>query len=155
MKSQKGYTLIELVTAMAVGVILTGLAVDLYSDQIPRRELKAAGQRLVGEFRLARQKAIADGTPTKIIFSPQLNQYNHPTLGLQTLPPHVRFGTPNGLKEASITFSGREIATFNPSGTISAGHIYLINSRQEAVAIRINFTGRVRQERWDGNAWQK
>jgi len=87
------------------------------------------------------------------------------------LPQHVHFGTLGEVHKKpgctsgcsappsnGITFQGDPpSATFNPNGTISAmGAVFLTNapSRNEALAITVNITGRVRLWKWVGNEWQ-
>ena len=160
---QSGYTTIELAVTLAIASILTSLAVYSFADAIPRQQLKEASQNLVGQLRLARQKAIADGVNTTLSFQPEQRQYDHPILGKQILPNHVRFGTPVGvikapnegstIPEDGISFNDNN-ATFQPNGMISElGTIYLHNTK-EAVAIRVNRTGRIKLSRWNGNDWE-
>ena len=94
-----------------------------------------------------------------------------PELLSYKLPQHIQFGTLEEVDKKpkctsgctppplnGITFQGDPAtATFNPNGTISgAGAVYLTNhpSRNEAVAITVNLTGRVKLWRWVGNEWE-
>ncbi len=163
-ETQWGYTIVELVVTLAIASILTTLAVYNFVDSIPHQQLKEAGQNLVGQLRLARQIAIANGENATLSFRPSQKQYDHPILGKQVLPNHVWFGTPVGVRKApnegstipkdGISFNDDK-ATFQPDGTIAGfgGTVYLHNTK-EAVAIRVNVTGRVKLSRWNGNDWE-
>jgi type II secretory pathway pseudopilin PulG len=172
MSNQKGYTTVELATVLAIALILAFLAIDPFSGFLSRRQLRETSQAMVGQIRLARQKAIAEGVETVIVFEPTANRYRHPVLGQQTLPSKIRFGVPSHIKVAPNEGSrippggvrfGREdedaglieSAVFKPNGTpLQPGTIYLTNSRGEAVGITVNITGRVKQHWWNGHAWQ-
>ena len=130
----RGFTTIELVMTLAIASIMMGLAVYNFIDQMPRRQLKEASQTLVGDFLLARQKAITEGKKVIISFpstsnpdddddddddgsssnaNSNSNKYVSPVLGERTLPQTVRFGTlgkvgrgcTKGLKTPSNGFS--------------------------------------------------
>ncbi len=148
---------------IAITGMLAALAVTHYSDQIPHQQLRDISSLLVGELRLARQKAISRGADETILFDSKLRQYKDSSLGTQTLPNHVRFGSdpkitkaPSGdsnIPQDGITFVGNS-ATFRPNGTGKNGTIYLTNSKNESVSITINFTGRVRKYVWNGHDWE-
>ena len=141
-----GYTLLEIIIVLAIIAILTTLAVTNYSDQISHQQLRDASSGLVGQLRLARQKAISSGTKETISFNPQLRQYSDVSLGTQTtLPGNVDFG--------DITFVGNS-ATFRSDGTGEMGTLYLTNSKNESVKITVNITGRVRKFLWNGQTWE-
>jgi Tfp pilus assembly protein FimT len=159
----RGFTTIELVTTLAIAAIIMGLAIHHFIDQTPHRQLKEASLTLVGELRLARQKAIADGGEITISFQPALKKYL-PVIGEQTLPTHVRFGILDEMKKATQCGRDKSIGgyfgdskndkiIFHPDGTISAGTVYLKNET-EAAAIVINITGRIKQCWWSGNGWR-
>jgi len=167
MRGVRGFTIIELVTTLAIASIIMGLAIYNFIDQIPHRQLRDASLTLVGELRLARQKAIAGGEDTTLSFPSASPKKYRSILGEQTLPQHVRFGIfdpkiprhtnaknstipDNGLvykadKDGITTISARK------DGTIESGTIYLTNEK-EAAAIVVNFTGRINQLWWDGHA---
>jgi len=139
----RGFTLLELVTTLAIVSILIFLAVSSFIDQTPRRQLKEAASTLIGQFQLVRQKAITDGKQYKIVFDPDTKKYSYQTvggkqmaLGEQTLPQHVMFGPLN--KDA------REVI-FYQNGTIENGTLSLKNSKEESIKITTNITGRITQ----------
>jgi len=149
-RSESGYTLLEIVVVIAIIGILTTMAVTNYSEQIPHQQLRDASSALVGELRLARQKAIFNGKDEII------------PIGMHPLPGHVRFSASNvtkntynekNLPDDGISFVGNS-ATFYSIGTGESGTIYLTNSKKESVAITVNITGRVRKYLWDGHDWK-
>jgi prepilin-type N-terminal cleavage/methylation domain-containing protein len=168
MHNSSGFTIIELVTTLVIASIIITMAIYSFADQTPHRQLKDASQTLIGNLRLARQKAIADGSATTISFSVHTNKYLSPVVGEQTLPNHIRFGKLNRIKrncmgekigQNPITFDNDKVtlepkATFQPNGTITGmGTVYLTNM-DETVAIIVNITGQVRQCWWSENGWR-
>ncbi len=162
-RSEAGYTLLEMMIALAIVGMLTTLAVTNYSEQIPHQQLRDTSANLVAQLRLARQKAISRGTKETILFRPDVRQYDNSFLGVQTLPSHVRFGSSSNVKKApnkdskipmdGISFIG-DSATFGSDGTSEMGTIYLTNSKNESVAIAVNITGRIRKYLWNGHDWE-
>jgi prepilin-type N-terminal cleavage/methylation domain-containing protein len=151
-RSMKGLTLIELVTALAIVSIITTLAIYDFVSQVPHRQLKEATQTLISQFQLARQKAITDNREYTVSIEDS-TRYNHPVfIEQQTLPHHVSFGQLNG--DGISSFDNNSV-TFRPDGTIENGTIYLKNSRNEAVEIVLNVTGRIREAWWNGRKWNE
>ncbi len=156
--SNAGYTLVEIVIVLSITAILTSLAVSNFNEQIPHRQLREASLELVGQLRLARQKAISKGADETISFNAGQKQY-----GTQTLPSHVRFGIASNVTKApdededllinGISFAG-DSATFRADGTGKLGTIYLTNSKDESVKVTVNITGRVRKYLWNGHGWE-
>ena len=134
--SKSGITLIEICVALAIVAIISGLAVTDFTAQAPHRQLRESSRHLVGQLRLARQRAIADGKDTTIYFLPEEMAYN--ALGIRNnLPNHVAFDPTKQLERGII---------FQPNGTIKppTRTIFLKNSRDESVEITVNVTGRVK-----------
>ena len=161
--SESGYTLTELCVVLSIIALLASLAVANFNEQIPHRQLREASLELVGQLRLARQKAISGGASQSISFHSKLRQYNL-FLGTRTLPGAVHFGSASNVTKApskgsivpqdGISFQG-DTATFLPDGTAGKkGTIYLSNSKNESVAIAVNFTGRVKKYLWNGHDWE-
>ncbi len=154
--SAKGLTLIELVTALAIVSIITTLVIYNFASQSPHRQLKEATQTLISQFQLARQKAITEGKTVTLFFDAGTNQYTG-VLGQQTLPHHIVFDNAIDQNKPShgIDFDDNKVV-FQPNGTVQPmGSIYLKNSRNEAVKVVLNITGRITQEWWNGRKWEK
>lgn len=66
--SVRGFTLMELMLALAILAAAAGLALPRISGSIERMEMKAAARELLSTMRLARAKAIAGHEQTKVEF---------------------------------------------------------------------------------------
>jgi len=162
-KSALGFTLIEILIVIAITAFLASLAVTNFNEQMPHRQLREASLELVGQLRLARQKAISKGADETVLFYPNARQYDASFLGMQTLPSHVRFSSENVTKntynESNLPNNGISFddnrAIFNSNGSVdNMGAIYLTNSKKESVAITVNITGRVKKFVWNGHGWK-
>ncbi len=167
--SKRGYTAVELLVVLALVSVVSLLGVVNYADKIPRYRLREASRKLASQLRILRQKAITEGKTTEIRFSPGEGTYFLPrSLRINPavhLPRHVRFGVPDGVTkidgsqytsiEDSVTFID-DFGRFNPNGSNKKGTVYLTNAptRNDTVAISVNFTGRVKLRKWDGNVWK-
>jgi prepilin-type N-terminal cleavage/methylation domain-containing protein len=164
--TEKGHTLIELMFVLSIAGILTVLAVSDLGTGVSHYRLRNAGQQLASDLRLIRQKAISEGLSHKIQFIPGSRKYHLPELGDQTLPADVRFGVRPGVPHLpdagsmpsdGISFSENKV-TFQPNGTIVGigGTVYLTGdmNRQDALAITVNVTGRVKIYKWNGGEWK-
>lgn len=170
--SNKGFTVVEMLVSMALVGVISALGFVNYTEQIPRYELREAGRDLTAQLRLLRQRAITEGGTRRMIFRLEDGAYFlQGAEDDQGLPTHVKFGLPEGVPlrhngefmdedeegEDATTFPGK-IAGFNADGLPSSlGTLHMTNApfRDEALAITVSRTGRVRLFNWDGNAWEQ
>ncbi len=147
MKSNNGFTAVEMLVVMALIGITSTIALVNHSQQLSRHHLKKSSRELLSHLRHLRQKAIVQSeTQTAHFYLKNDALPEDPDLGpwdfLESkLPAHVRFGysdeithTPkNGRLSAAsrdgISFKNNRIA-FEPNGTASGlgGYIYLTNA---------------------------
>ncbi len=66
---QKGFTLIELVTVMAVATILLGVGIPGFRALATTNQLTSTSNQLVSSLNLARQEAVTRGVPVSVCSS--------------------------------------------------------------------------------------
>jgi prepilin-type N-terminal cleavage/methylation domain-containing protein len=70
-----GFSLLELTTALAVGVILAAMAVPAVSSSVQYFRVRAAVSSVTGAIQSTRYRAIFDGCPYNITFSSTANTF--------------------------------------------------------------------------------
>jgi prepilin-type N-terminal cleavage/methylation domain-containing protein len=144
-KRQRGWTLIELATVLAVMGVLASMAWPSFDGLVSRLVLRSASMTVIQTLRTARHRAMAEGRAYEVVFDAVDNEYRvMPGLGaglgagvggaaplIVALPARVRFGAaadvlgppsaptkpPPG---TGVTFQ-QAMVVFQPDGTLSPG----------------------------------
>jgi prepilin-type N-terminal cleavage/methylation domain-containing protein len=74
-KSQKGFTLVELMVAMGIVAILSAIAVPNFLAALPTFKLRAAARDLYGTLQKARVEAVRQGKSAAVVFNVATGQY--------------------------------------------------------------------------------
>lgn len=166
-KKQSGFTLIEMMTVVAIVGIMAAIAVPSFNGMMQRAKLKAAGREIAMELILARATAISHGAKQAVSFNPKTGACD----GTMTFPGKAEVSLADkkysgiGFQHTSgdpIQFADKDgNATndiiFNPDGTLendnaalygnAVGKIYLLDTRNSGnnkMTIEVNqFTGMV------------
>jgi len=165
-KKNTGFTLIELMIAIAIISIVSIIAVPNFNDVIPRYRLKAAARDLQANMQKARLQAIKENSPVQIRFdstnSPGFYYFdtiddNSYTAGefrvdLSTYKSNIDFGTGNAtLNWNSSSCSQATAITFGTRGTATMASVYLQNGTATiCYAITTIITGVVRVRMYTG-----
>jgi Tfp pilus assembly protein FimT len=178
-KSQKGFSLIELI--MVVGIIMTvlGMAALSATSLGPSIRANSGLATVMAQMRTAREQAISERRNIQVEFigdnQIRLTRYDLPAgttvLGTVALSDPVKFtmfpdlpDTPENFgADAAISFGGAATLTFLSDGTfVDAGGqplngtIFLgipDNSATARAVTILGATGRVHAYRWNGSAW--
>ncbi len=154
---QQGVTLTELVVALAIVMITAAIGIPMYVSNIPHQRLKAAGQDLITNLRLARGKAVATNQPYLVCFDTSTQSYRlapeagavlacnsvEKTIGLNDSYAGVAFGVgsigtpcpealstnPIGFPGNAARFSSRGASVDNSSAIVTSAAVYLTNTR--------------------------
>lgn len=141
-----GFTLIELITSLALLLIVSAITLpqmNFVNSVIMSHETK----KLASTFSFLQQRAMTTNTKSEITFDLSNDSYTYQTTNNKTytnkLPRHIQFGfVPNTMGppaspkkpiKHAVTFPKRTpspCVTFSPDGNISAGTIYLTDSKK-------------------------
>lgn len=172
--AQRGWTLIDLVAALAVIGLLTSMAWPAIDGLIVRLVLRSASMTVIQCLRTARHRAMAEGRPYAVVIDTAGDGFQVIGSGAApdavALPARVRFGAPGDVlgppsnpttppPPAGVTFRQGKV-TFLPDGTLSPGPgtIYLTGGSQggggtATLAISVTIAGHPRRYEWEGGQW--
>ncbi len=139
MKKGKGFSLIELFTALALLSITAGIGYPLFHRFTSNGNLRTAARGIMGDFVTLRQKALAESQSFSITFDVPGNRYSFPGLPEGKTP--AAYG--EDIKITRAAFGTLPTVTFLSRGTIhGAGSVILANGRGSSARITCNLSGR-------------
>ena len=184
-RSQKGFSLLEMLTAVAIIGVILSMAVLNYGNLVPNFKANSAMDQLLYRLRSAREQAIAHRREVQVQFVGN-NQVTVTEIWLLgTAPPPntytfeggAQFATFTGIPDTPMAFGntapvffeglsgGPPVMKFTTNGAFIDGGNTLVNGTvflgipgraSTARAITIlGATGRVREYHWDGSQWQE
>lgn len=175
--SARGYTLLELVFVTGVMVVIAAMAIPQAFASIERSRALAATRYLAGELALARTQAVGRAATVALRFeivnggvaysvfkdgngngvraadiSAGIDRQITGTAAVADLFPRVTIanGTTDPPSPGVQLSGGSNLLSFTPTGTATAGSIYIRGADRTQYAIRIlGATGRTRLQRFD------
>ena len=180
MKSQFGFTMLELLVAVAIVGIAAGLAMPDLVSFMANFRLKGAANGLYSDMQYTKMNAIKQNKNWAIVFDPNAGKYyicsdqggddswalSQNTIEKEvTLPDQsgVAFGYGSASKDATdaggtnfddnVTFDNN-YAIFNPVGSGTSGYAYLENNKNTTYAVGKASTGFIYIKKWNGSDWQ-
>ncbi len=138
----KGFTLVELITAIAVLAVITVIAgMNLHAYTL-NKNLKSAARDIAADFFRCKQRAVSESTTYRISFDVAGGSYTiQPGTSAAVIKRPSSFGS--GIALDSVRFGGGQTVSFLTRGTLSPfGNVILKNSRDSKATIRVNITGR-------------
>ena len=158
MKTNKGFSLIELIIVIAIIGIVLAIASPSFYKYRQNTNLKEATRELAGDISLYRQTAIAQNVRYRINFNPSGNIYDSYTIQVES-PANsgtyvdVSTKSPTSVSSSIIIMGdasspsftgGVPYITIQPRGTMGAGTVWLQHlDRQSTSTITTNLMGRV------------
>jgi prepilin-type N-terminal cleavage/methylation domain-containing protein len=151
MKSNRGFTLVEVLIALFVFGVITAIAgLNLHAYTL-NRNLKSAARDIASDFAVCKQKAISESATYQIIFNVSGGSYTIQTT--TGVPPAITksvtsFGTDitivtvafGAASSTTVNFDARGAVT--PLGNAAGDRVVLRNSRNSTATITVTAMGR-------------
>jgi type II secretion system protein H len=166
MRDVKGFSLVELMTVVAVVGLISAIAVPSYLSGMPKRRLTAATRELYGVMQQTRLLAVKDGQSKRLRF--ETNFYYRDDNNNKICDPgekridlseyhDVEFGG----GAAKKNWNGDPLAqasyiTFSPEGTANSSTVYFqnISAPRESFAITSQTSGALKIRWFNGSKWK-
>jgi prepilin-type N-terminal cleavage/methylation domain-containing protein len=152
-KKTAGYTIMELVTVIAISSIVMLIAASMFTSFVKNRNLKEAAAALISDMKLAKQRAAAESIPYQIIIDKDNGCYTiRDCCDTDCSSFGCAYNATNNLSKygSNVTFTNDQSAydkvKFHSRGTCSNGHITLQNSKGSTIKIITSISGRIRSE---------
>jgi prepilin-type N-terminal cleavage/methylation domain-containing protein len=148
LKSQKGFSLIELIVVIAIIGIIAMFAVPAWNHYSVNSNSKTAARDIASDIYTAKERAVADNVMYLIEFAVGSNQYTinkgtysgGPWEVTQTKSPSA-IGSDVKLTDAAFGAMGSKIF-FQTRGTAGSGQVSIANRYGSTATITVNGTGR-------------
>jgi len=151
MKTNKGFSLIELIIVIAIIGIMTSIALFAWQRYVNNTNLRTAARDVVSDFQDCKVKATSENRDYQISFVNGTNSSY--TISAPATDTHAAVSTTKlptahdaGIQITSAAFFGSSAAniiTFHARGiTSSNGTIIMTNSRASNATIKTNVTGK-------------
>ncbi|MDW7773830.1 MAG: GspH/FimT family pseudopilin [Desulfobulbaceae bacterium] len=176
---QAGFTLPEVLIAIAVISILAAIAMPNFLEWLPNIRLKAAARELYGNMQEAKLQAVKQNKDWAVVFDTVNNRYYVcsdkgadnswsgaddaigkgdntivKTVSLRNYKSGVGYGSGSIIPETTITFTNN-VATFNPQGTCKSGYVYLDHEKNiDTLRVGTLSSGNIKITRWNGTDWK-
>jgi prepilin-type N-terminal cleavage/methylation domain-containing protein len=140
----RGYTMVELLLVVAIGLILTAIAVPSVKSQVYNYRLNSAVAMAKWAIQSTRFQALQKGYPYQTAFSAAGTNYQ-----IQNLPAgavYQNVGSPIPLASWPMTFSANTTINFRPNGSVTAtvgSNVFTITYKGTTKTITVSNYGNV------------
>jgi len=140
-----GFSLLELLTVLALTAILAAIGVLSHQALRPSLSLDAAARQVVMDLKIARIRAITDHASHRLLFADGSASYQWQRKnGAGYVDEGRSVALPDGTAIAHCSAAGHAIG-FGPRGTAASfGTVTLRNARGETRAVIVDIAGQVR-----------
>ena len=148
MRTQRGFTLIEIIAVMVLLTIIATVVAMSFSKSMSSAKIEAASRDLVAALRYTRGQAIVRGTQTALDIDLDHNTYQAPGKAMVQMPKDMRMQLVTAEIEQTGSSSGR--IRFFADGASTGGHITVFMG-QRRWQINVSWlTGQVSREELAG-----
>jgi prepilin-type N-terminal cleavage/methylation domain-containing protein len=140
----RGFSLIELIIALALVALAAGIAVPQFQRYAANNDLKTAARDVSADFFNVRQMTVDNNANVhNLTFDVDANNYSLFRNGVIVAGwPKSLSSFGNGIRLDSVNFGGGSVVNFQGRGTVSMGNLRLVNRIGSAATITVNSTGR-------------
>ena len=148
MRTQRGFTLIEIIAVMVLLTIIATVVAMSFSKSMSSAKIEAASRDLVAALRYTRGQAIVRGTQAALDIDLEHNTYQAPGKAMVQMPKDMRIQLVTAEIEQTGSSSGR--IRFFADGASTGGHITVFMG-QRRWQINVSWlTGQVSREELAG-----
>ena len=147
-KRQRGFSLIELMIALAILAVVSSMSVYSWNRYVNNANLRTAIRELEADLFSIKERAVAERVRYRMTLDVSANNYTLEQGGVASTDPYTVIQTKSpavfssGLSLLNTTFVNSQVV-FLPRGTLAGlGSITLQNNRNSTAKITINMTGR-------------
>jgi prepilin-type N-terminal cleavage/methylation domain-containing protein len=124
-RAARGFTMLELVIVVAIGMILAGMAVPAITNTLRVYKMRSAVTSVTGAISSARYQAIFHGCKTQIVFTASSYSYQvqseQPAIGGQAcLAAFANVDSVVPLMGKGVAINQNITMTFSPGGAVSS-----------------------------------
>lgn len=145
-ENPRGFTLIDLLCALALAAIVTVVALPAFDGLATNYGLAAAADELAAELNAARVMAVSRGSTFTVTFDTASNSYQVIEVSDPNNPTRIRRTLPAGLRIARGPLTP---IAFTSRGTARGGSIVLTSDSGNRIIVQVENSGRTRVHEMD------
>jgi prepilin-type N-terminal cleavage/methylation domain-containing protein len=137
----RGFSLIEVLVIVAIGTILTVIAIPSISSGLRNYRLEGAISSVTWAVHSTRYQALMEGYPFQVVFSSAANTYQIQSSPTGVAGPYSNVGSATPLSAYPVTLSADTTLNFRPNGFVQATTGTLVfNVAYQGVCQKISVT---------------
>ena len=139
--SSRGFSLIEVLVIVAIGTILTVIAIPSISSGLRNYRLEGAISSVTWAVHSTRYQALMEGYPFQVVFSSAANTYQIQSSPTGVGGPYSNVGSATPFSAFPVTLSADTTLNFRPNGFVQATTGTLVfNVAYQGVCQKISVT---------------